>query len=380
VVGLGGLFILGTERHESRRIDNQLRGRAGRQGDAGASKFYLSLEDDLMRIFGSERISNWMERLGMQEGEVIEHKWLSRSIESAQKRVEGQNFDIRKNLLEYDDVMNQQRRTIYRLRRQVLAAGAGVALIEYEEDKKTKAKRRTEETVPWERFREMLLDALEDVVVTQTDTWAPAKNPDSWDLNALASAVKENLNLEMTFQADGTREDLQEHIYKAAEKALLAREEEFGDDFRQFARHRYLATIDALWKDHLLAMDHLRQGIGLRAYGQRDPKQAYKKEGYDGFVQMLSAINHQLMSLLMRIPPKGQAAEVAKVEQQMVRAARNRPIIEGRGDGEGRPPAEPKPPKQAVRTGPKVGRNDPCPCGSGKKYKKCHGAGEQPAK
>src|SRR5208283_2947995 len=204
VVGLGGLFILGTERHESRRIDNQLRGRAGRQGDPGVSKFYLSLEDDLMRIFGSERISGWMDRLGMQEGEVIEHKLLSRAIESAQKRVEGQNFDIRKNLLEYDDVMNQQRRTIYKLRRQVLAAGAGIALVEYEEDKKTHAKKRTEATVSWDDFREMLLDALEDVVVAQTDAWAPAKNPDSWDLEALGRAVKENLNLEMSFQAAGS--------------------------------------------------------------------------------------------------------------------------------------------------------------------------------
>jgi preprotein translocase subunit SecA len=225
----------------------------------------------------------------------------------------------------------------------------------------------------------MLLDALEDVVVAVTDAWAPAKNPDSWDLEALGRAVKENLNLDMSFQAAGGREELQEHIFKAADKALRAREEEFGDDLRQFARHRYLATIDALWKDHLLAMDHLRQGIGLRAYGQRDPKQAYKKEGYDGFVQMLSAINHQLMSLLMRIPPKGQAEEVARMEQQMARAARNRPVIEGRADGEGRVVAEAKP-KQAVRSGPKVGRNDPCPCGSGKKYKKCHGTGDQPAK
>ncbi len=293
--------------------------------------------------------------------------------------MEGQNFDIRKNLLEYDDVMNQQRRTIYKLRRQVLAAGAGIALVEYEEDTKTHAKKRTEATVSWDDFREMLLDALEDVVVAQTDAWAPAKNPDSWDLEALGRAVKENLNLEMSFQAAGSREELQEHIFKAAEKALRAREEEFGEDFRQFARHRYLATIDALWKDHLLAMDHLRQGIGLRAYGQRDPKQAYKKEGYDGFVQMLSAINHQLMSLLMRIAPKGAREEAARVEQQMARAARARPVIEGRGDADGRVQTDARP-KQAVRTGPKVGRNDPCPCGSGKKYKKCHGAGEQPAK
>jgi preprotein translocase subunit SecA len=311
--------------------------------------------------------------MGMQEGEVIEHRLLSRAIESAQKRVEGHNFDIRKNLLEYDDVMNQQRRTIYKLRRRVLAAGAGIALVEYDEDKKTKVKKRTEATVSWDDFREMLFDALEDVVVAQTDAWAPAKNPDTWDLEALGKALKENLNLEMGFQADGTREELQEHIYKAAEKVLRAREEEFSEDFQQFARHRYLATIDSLWKDHLLAMDHLRQGIGLRAYGQRDPKQAYKKEGYEGFVQMLSAINHQLMSMLMRIQPKGQAEELARMEQQMARAARNRPIIEGRGDAHGNVPP-PERPKQVVRIGPKVGRNDPCPCGSGKKYKKCHGA------
>jgi len=216
VVGLGGLFILGTERHESRRIDNQLRGRSGRQGDPGVSKFYLSLQDDLMRNFGSERISGLMDRMGMEEGEVIEHPWLSKAIESAQKRVEGQNFDIRKNLLEYDDVMNQQRRTIYKLRRRVLAAGAGIALVEYEEDKKTKVKKRTEATVSWEQFREMLLDALEDVVIAQTDAWAPAKNPDTWDLEALTRSVKENLNLSMSFQQDGSREELQEHIYKAA--------------------------------------------------------------------------------------------------------------------------------------------------------------------
>jgi preprotein translocase subunit SecA len=378
VVGLGGLFILGTERHESRRIDNQLRGRSGRQGDPGVSKFYLSLQDDLMRNFGSERISGLMDRMGMEEGEVIEHPWLSKAIESAQKRVEGQNFDIRKNLLEYDDVMNQQRRTIYKLRRRVLAAGAGIALVEYEEDKKTKAKRRTEATVSWDEFREMLLDALEDVVIAQTDAWAPAKNPDTWDLEALTKSVKENLNLEMGFQADGSREELQEHVYKVAEKVLKAREEEFGEDFRQFARHRYLATIDTLWRDHLLAMDHLRQGIGLRAYGQKDPKQAYKKEGFEGFVQMLSAINHQVMSMLMRIQPKGAAEETQRMEQAMARAARQRHLIEGRGDAQGK--VQPEKPKQAVRTGPKVGRNDPCPCGSGKKYKKCHGAGDQPAK
>jgi preprotein translocase subunit SecA len=375
VLAAGGLFILGTERHESRRIDNQLRGRAGRQGDPGASKFFMSLEDDLMRIFGSERISGLMERMGMQEGEVIEHSLLSKAIENAQKRVEGHNFDIRKNLLEYDDVMNQQRRTIYKLRRRVLAAGAGVALVEYDENPKTKVKTRSEHTVSWEDFREMVFDALEDVVVAQTDAYAPAKNPDTWDLPALTKAVKENLNLEMGFNTNVSREELQEQIYKVAEKVLRTREEEFGDDFRVFSRNRFLATIDVLWKDHLLAMDHLRQGIGLRAYGQRDPKQAYKKEGYDGFIQMLSAINHQLVSQLMRVQGRAQAEEAARLQRQM--QAKARQYVEGRGDAEGRPEKQAAASARApVKAAPKVGRNDPCPCGSGKKYKKCHGASE----
>ena len=374
VLSAGGLFILGTERHESRRIDNQLRGRSGRQGDPGASKFFMSLEDDLMRIFGSERISGLMERMGMQEGEVIEHRFLSKAIENAQKRVEGHNFDIRKNLLEYDDVMNQQRRTIYKLRRRVLAAGAGVALVEYDEDKKTKAKIRSEHTITWDDFREMLLDALEDVVLAITGTWAGTKNPDTWDVPDLTKAVKENLNLEMGFGGSGSQDELQQQIYQAAEKVLRAREEEFGDDFRVFARNRYLATIDQLWKDHLLAMDHLRQGIGLRAYGQRDPKQAYKKEGYDGFMQMLSAINHQLISQLMRVQGRAQAEEAARLQRQM--QARARQYTEGRADAEGRPEKGAPAARAPVKAAAKVGRNDPCPCGSGKKYKKCHGASE----
>ena len=371
VLGVGGLFILGTERHESRRIDNQLRGRSGRQGDPGVSKFFMSLEDDLMRIFASERISWMMEKMGMQEGEVIEHPYLSKAIQNAQKRVEGHNFDIRKNLLEYDDVMNQQRRTIYKLRRRVLAAGAGVALVEYDEDKKTKAKIRSEHTITWDDFREMVFDALEDVVLAITGTWAGTKNPDTWDIPALTRAVKDNLNLEMGFQGSHDPEELQQQIYQAAEKVLRAREEEFGDDFRVFARNRYLATIDQLWKDHLLAMDHLRQGIGLRAYGQRDPKQAYKKEGYEGFMQMLSAINHQLISQLMRVQGRAQAEEAARLQRQM--QARARQFVEGRADAEGRPEKSAPVARTPAKAAAKVGRNDPCPCGSGKKYKKCHG-------
>jgi len=371
VVGLGGLFILGTERHESRRIDNQLRGRSGRQGDPGVSKFYLSLEDDLMRIFGSERISGLMERLGMEEGEVIEHKWLSRAIENAQKRVEGHNFDIRKNLLEYDDVMNQQRRTIYKLRRQVLAAGAGTPLVEYDEDKKTKAKIRSERVVSWADFREMVLDAVEDAIVATTEAYCPTNNPNTWDVAALQRAVKDIFNVEMSFNASGTVAELQEQIYRVVEKIYNEREQEFGEDFHRFCQVRFLATIDQLWKDHLLAMDHLRQGIGLRGYGQKDPKQEYKKEGYEGFIQMLAAIKQGFVSQLMRVQ-RNTSEDTARLQRMMRQRQRN--IVEGRGGAEGKPEPGPAQRQAVVRQGPKVGRNDPCPCGSGKKYKKCCGA------
>ncbi len=373
VVGLGGLFILGTERHESRRIDNQLRGRAGRQGDPGVSKFYLSLEDDLMRIFGSERISGLMERFGMEEGEVIEHKWLSKAIESAQKRVEGHNFDIRKNLLEYDDVMNQQRRTIYKLRRQVLAAGAGLALVEYEEDKKTKAKIRSERVISWADFREMVLDAVEDVIISMTDVYCPTRKPSSWDLEGLPRAVKDTLNVEMGFNASTNVPTIQEQMYQVVEKIYVAREQDFGDDFHRYCQMRYLSTIDQLWKDHLLAMDHLRQGIGLRGYGQKDPKQEYKKEGYEGFIQMLSNIKLNFVRQVMLVAPRQTAEETARLQRQM--RQRQQQMTESRGDVDGKP--EKAAARQAVRQGPRVGRNDPCPCGSGKKYKKCHGSAEQ---
>jgi len=375
VMAAGGLFILGTERHESRRIDNQLRGRAGRQGDPGGSRFFLSLEDDLMRIFGSERITSLMERLGMEEGEVIEHTWLSRAIEGAQKRVEGHNFDIRKNLLEYDDVMNQQRRTIYKLRRQVLAAGAGLPLVEYDEDKRTKAKIRTEQTVSWPDFKEMVLDSLEDSIVSLTETYLPTKNPGTWDLEALQRNVKDVFDLNLSFESAGDRETVENDLYKAAEKVILQREQEFGEDFLRFLQYRYLATIDQLWKDHLLAMDHLRQGIGLRGYGQKDPKQEYKKEGYNGFIQMLAAIKTQFVSQMMRVQARNTAEETARIQKQM--AQRQKQALEGRANEEGKIDQASAAPKAPVKAeGPRVGRNDPCPCGSGRKYKKCHGAAE----
>src|SRR5262249_48285497 len=315
--------------------------------------------DDLMRIFGSERIQGLMERLGMQEGEVIEHKWLSRAIENAQKRVEGHNFDIRKNLLEYDDVMNQQRKTIYKLRRQVLAAGAGIALVEFEENPKTKEKIRSERTISFADFKEIVLDALEDVIVGLTDTYASARNPNAWDLEALTRSVKDIFNVDMKFQAAGKPEDTQEQIYRVAERTYLDREKDYADEWHRFCQLRYLATIDQMWKDHLLAMDHLRQGIGLRGYGQKDPKLEYKREGYDGFIKMLAAIKVQFVSQVMRAQPRDAQEDTERLQRQMEQRAKA--AVEGRANAEGKleGPAQ----KQVVREGPKVGRNDPCPCG-----------------
>jgi preprotein translocase subunit SecA len=374
VKAIGGLFILGTERHESRRIDNQLRGRAGRQGDPGVSRFYLSLEDDLMRIFGGERIQGMMEMFGMKEDEVIEAPMLSRSIENAQKRVEGHNFDIRKNLLDYDDVMNQQRRTIYKLRRQVLAAGAGMPLVEFDEDPKTKVKKRSEKSYSWEDFREMSLDAMEDTIVGLTDIYTPARNPETWNLDGLAAEVKAIFGVEMTFQRQGTVEEVQEQLYKRVEKIYADRVKDYGEEWNRFVQLQYLSTIDQLWKDHLLGMDHLRQGIGLRGYGQKDPKLEYKKEGYAGFVRMLGGIKSAFMQRVMRAQVRDANADAERLEKQMEAQAKK--AVETRGTEDGQVPQEPREQKPVVREGPKLGRNDPCWCGSGKKFKKCHGAME----
>jgi preprotein translocase subunit SecA len=312
-----------------------------------------------------------MESMGMKEDEVIEHPWLSRAIENAQKRVEGHNFDIRKNLLDYDDVMNQQRGTIYKLRRQVLAAGAGMPLVEFDEDKKTKVKIRSERSVSWADFREMVLDSLEDTVVNLTDTYAAQKNPLAWNLPSLTGEVKTIFGQDMSFQPTSV-EALQDDIYKRAEKIYVDREKDYGEEWHRFCQLRYLATIDQLWKDHLLAMDHLRQGIGLRGYGQKDPKIEYKKEGYAGFIRMLSSIKTQFVSQIMRAQPKNAQDEAERLKRIMEERARQ--AVEARPKEDGTPE---KPKQQTVvREGPKLGRNDPCYCGSGKKYKKCHGAAE----
>ncbi|MFN7132912.1 MAG: SEC-C metal-binding domain-containing protein, partial [Myxococcales bacterium] len=400
VIRLGGLFILGTERHESRRIDNQLRGRAGRQGDPGASRFYLSLEDDLMRIFGTDRIKGLMETLGMQDGEPIEHRWLSKSIENAQKRVEGHNFDIRKNLLEYDDVMNQQRKSIYKLRRRVLGAGAGIPVVEFEEDKKTRKKTRHEFLITWDDARERVLDVMEETLLEICDAFAGQRSPANWDLEGLENAVKEQFNLSMNVAGGSysTREDLEEQLWNKIQKRFEEKEQEIGpENFRRFEQYIYLSTIDALWKDHLLAMDHLRQGIGLRGYGQKDPKQEYKKEGFNMFQQMMRNIRANVVGSLMRAElrreeapqPQQQAAaggngtpkpqpKPAPIEEFDLSKKRAPRMMESRGSIDGSAP-EPVRQQPQQREGPKLKPNDPCHCGSGKKYKKCHGLEEATA-
>jgi len=390
VVGAGGLHIVGTERHESRRIDNQLRGRAGRQGDPGSSIFYLSLEDDLMRIFASDRISKMMETLGMKEGEQIEHPWLTKSIAGAQKKVEAHNFDIRKNLLEYDDVMNQQRRSIYRLRRMVLGFGAGMPVVEFDEDPKTRKKTRRERVWTWDDAREHVLDTIEDLVVDMVASTCPeGSGAGKWDLDALAALVKEQFGLEMRFAPPtgrnrDARAAIEEQVWNVVEKAYQAKEKEMGLDadgvatLRRYEQYVYLQAIDQLWKDHLLAMDHLRQGIGLRGYGQKDPKQEYKKEGYEMFMQMTWRVKSAVIGNILRLQMVRQETpeELEQKRLALQRKAMKR-VIESHAEASG-PDGEAPAPKQAtvVRAVPKVGRNDPCPCGSGKKYKKCHGVSE----
>jgi preprotein translocase subunit SecA len=388
VTALGGLHILGTERHESRRIDNQLRGRGGRQGDPGSSIFYLSLEDELMRIFGSDRISRMMETLGMKEGEQIEHRWLSKAIENAQKKVEAHNFDIRKNLLDYDDVMNQQRKSVYRLRRMVLGFGAGVPVVEFDEDAKTRKKTRREKTWTWADEREHVLDLVEDLVIDMVANTCPENSsPAKWDLDALSALVRDQFGIPMQFgslsgRAGEARAEIEEQVYNVVEKAYGKKEEELGKEadgapvLRRWEQYIYLQSIDQLWKDHLLAMDHLRQGIGLRGYGQKDPKQEYKKEGYEMFVQMTWRVKSAVIGNLIRLQlVRQETAE--EIEAKRLALARKQRVIESHGaEGDGAPKQKQE---TVVRAHPKVGRNDPCPCGSGKKYKKCHGATEATA-
>jgi preprotein translocase subunit SecA len=346
VLEQGGLHILGTERHEARRIDNQLRGRAARQGDPGSSRFYLSLEDDLLRIFGADRLKNLMERLGMEEGVPIEHRWVTRSIESAQKRVEGQNFEIRKSLLEYDDVMNMQRKAIYDLRRRVLSG---------------------------ENMREQILELIEDVLIAELDaTCSEQINAEDWDVKGLEDRTYGVFGQKIPLEdAPRNREGIGDRLWTEIETAYLAKEEQIGpDNMRRVEHYFYLQEIDQQWKDHLLAMDHLRSGVSLRGYAQRDPKQEYKKEGYALFMSMTARIRTEVAKKLMQVQLEAEDEGERLMRERM---ARRRAFNYGSGPSPQAAAASGSGGKvQTVkREGKKVGRNDPCPCGSGKKYKKC---------
>ncbi|MFZ5426783.1 MAG: preprotein translocase subunit SecA [Thermodesulfobacteriota bacterium] len=332
---LGGLFILGTERHESRRIDNQLRGRSGRQGDPGASRFYLALDDDLMRLFGSDRLKNIMERLGMQEGEAIENRMVSKAIENAQKRVEGHNFEIRKQLLDFDNVMNQQREVIYSRRRHYMSTESPVEDL-YE-------------------FVDEMLDEICDPLTLSR------QGPDAESIEIASARLEEVFNLKVEDgQPIPSKEDLRAAIIGRFEGLKAAA----PDHFAEIVRYFMLEALDRHWKEHLLNMDHLRDGIGLRGYGQKDPKQEYKREGFEMFQALIGMIVESTVRALSRLQIK---AEVREDEFQHKETA-SELQYQGASDG------TEKKAKPVKRAEPKVGRNDPCPCGSGKKHKKCCGA------
>ncbi len=338
---LGGLHVLGTERHESRRIDNQLRGRSGRQGDQGSSRFYLALEDDLLRIFGGERITGIMEKLGMEEGEPIEHNMISKAIENAQRRVEGHNFDIRKQLLEYDDVMNQQREVIYQQRREALDG---------------KSLKPTTEN--------MIVEKGSEIVALYADERIP---PAEWDLKGLKEAVLKQYNFRLDSLDDDsldglTSEGLTQLIQDASLRIYNDREAAISqENMRELERFVMLQTVDSMWKDHLLSMDHLKEGIGLRGYAQQDPLVVYKREGFEMFEGMISRIKEETLEILFRI----QIGESERIDD--LRRPQEQKLVFSGGEEEA-------PSRKPVKRGQKkVGRNAPCPCGSGKKYKKCCG-------
>ncbi len=349
VVELGGLHIIGTERHESRRVDNQLRGRAGRQGDPGSTRFYLSLEDDLLRIFGGEKLLKVMDKLGMKEGEPIEHPMVTRAIENAQKKVEAHNFEIRKHLLEYDDVMNTQREVIYGQRRAILEG---------------------------KDLKEDILSMARDLLESYLDTFASDKvRQDEWNLEGLKKEVERRFGIEVELEEiQGlSREELLELLEERVMEAYEKKEEEVGtEQLRNLERMVTLYILDNLWKDHLLAMDHLREGIGLRGYGQRDPLNEYKKESYELFMDMIERLKTQVVETLFRLQVREESTTDTR---PLTRRERRRMYKEHRGEmaaaagaGGGQETLQPY-----RRDGRKIGRNEPCPCGSGKKYKHCCG-------
>lgn len=358
VKAAGGLHIIGTERHESRRIDNQLRGRAGRQGDPGSSRFYLSLEDGLMRIFATERMGAMMKRLGMKEGEAIEHPWVTKAIENAQRKVEARNFDIRKQLLEFDDVANDQRKVVYEQRNELLDEGD------------------IEETIS--RIRD---DVFEDVI---SEYIAPGSLDELWNISGLEDRLRADFDLELPIQKWLDEDDklfeetLRERIIEEAANAYKAKEARVGEKvLRQFEKAVMLQSLDQHWKEHLAAMDQLRQGIHLRGYAQKNPKQEYKRESYDLFMQMLETLKVDVISILSKVQVRAEedveAVEAQRRKSESGPRSYQHESAATSGTDNQRPLPVGAPTGTPARAGDKVGRNDPCPCGSGKKYKQCCG-------
>ncbi|WP_297528565.1 preprotein translocase subunit SecA [Thiohalobacter sp.] len=358
VLEAGGLHIIGTERHESRRIDNQLRGRSGRQGDPGSSRFYLSLEDNLMRIFASDRVSALMQKLGMQEGEAIEHPWVTKAIENAQRKVEAHNFNIRKQLLEYDDVANDQRRVIYQQRAELMAA---------------------------DDISDSIEAMREDMVNAMVDTYIPPGSLDEqWDVAGLEKAIEEEFGERMDIRGwlesdpELHEETLRRKILDTLVEAYREKERQAGPEvMRHFEKQVMLQVLDQAWKEHLAAMDYLRQGIGLRGYAQKNPKQEYKREAFEMFSAMLDRIKHDVVGIVSKVQVRAEedvaAVEAQRrqnVEMEFRHAAPNAPAAGPQAEAPAEGEAAEAP---FVRGGRKIGRNEPCPCGSGKKYKHCHG-------
>ncbi|WP_088548179.1 preprotein translocase subunit SecA [Paenibacillus aquistagni] len=335
VADVGGLHIMGTERHESRRIDNQLRGRAGRQGDPGSSQFYLSLDDELMRRFGADNVLGMMEKLGFEEDQPIESKLISRAVESAQKRVEGNNFDLRKVVLQYDDVMNQQREIIYRQRREVLES---------------------------ENIRQIVMDMIQPCIDRIVDAHCNEEEiPENWDYEEVVNYVNRQLLEEGAVTKDDLwgkeREEIKEYLFKKVMDKYIAREELMGEELvREFEKVIVLRSVDSKWMDHIDAMDHLRQGIHLRAYGGTDPLREYQFEGYEMFNAMIATIQEEVSTYIMRSQVEAKVERKAVVEENKMSTNAESGV------------------KRPVKKDETVGRNDPCPCGSGKKYKNCHGS------
>lgn len=356
VLAAGGLHIIGTERHESRRIDNQLRGRSGRQGDPGSSRFYLSMEDTLMRIFASDRVTGMMKKLGMEEGEAIEHPWVTKAIENAQRKVEGRNFDIRKSLLEFDDVANDQRKVVYEQRNELLDTND---------------------------ISETIHVIRDDVYGSVIDEYIPPQSlEEMWDVPGLEARLKADFALDLPLQQWLAEDDklyeekLRERILDEATKLYAHKEELVGKEvLRNFEKAVMLQTLDGLWKEHLAAMDHLRQGIHLRGYAQKNPKQEYKRESFDLFTQMLETLKRDVVSILSRV--QVQERDVEAMEEQQRQQAEAAPRTYTHAAAENQLADEEESAAEGhstfVRDEQKIGRNDPCPCGSGKKYKHCHG-------